>query len=235
MTDAVWKAVHMEIIVHIIGNAIAKMILLLGKFIEKMDASLKAMDVVMQIIFNISGKAITEMIPQLGKFTEKILDASLKAMAMVMQIIMTIVTKTTADMYRLLGKFSEKVEGIAFERAANLSVDAGTSYLGLGSDMQLLSRNLNALRSRASDINEAVERAELSGRQKGKTEVKHWLEEVETLLDNDFIALQRREQQGGILNRLLIGGHARKMKNQADELTDQSRHFNGLLLEKTGE
>ncbi|CDP17476.1 unnamed protein product [Coffea canephora] len=225
----------MEIIVHIIGNAIAKMILLLGKFIEKMDASLKAMDMVMQIIFNISGKAITEMIPQLGKFTEKILDAGLKAMVMVMQIIMTIITKTTAEMYRLLGKFSERVEDIAFERAANLSVDAGTSYLGLGSDMQLLSRNLNALKSRASDVKEAVERAELSGRQKRKTEVKHWLEEVETL-DNDFIALQRREQLAvGFLNRLLIGGHARKMKNQVVELIEQSRHFNGLLLEKTGE
>lgn len=65
MTDAIGKAVHMEIVVRIFGKAIAKMILLLGKFIGKMDASLKALDMVMQIILNITGKAIAEMIPLL--------------------------------------------------------------------------------------------------------------------------------------------------------------------------
>ena len=89
-------------------------------------------------------------------------------MVTVMQIIMTIITKATAEMYRLLGKFSEKVEDMAFERAAKLSVDAGTSYLGLGYDVQLLSRNRNTLRSRASDIKEAVKEPRCPDDRRGK-------------------------------------------------------------------
>ena len=116
-----------------------------------------------------------------------------KAVDMMLQIIVNIIAKVISEVARLLGKFKEKVEDIAVERAADVSVDTGTSYLGWRSDMQLLARNLKALSSRASDLEETVERAELSGRQKRKSEVRNWLEEVGKL-ENDFIALPRRVQ-----------------------------------------
>ena len=96
--------------------------------------------------------------------------------------------------------------------------------------MQLLARNFKALSSRASDLEETVERAELSGRQKGKSEVKNWLEDVGKL-ENDFIALQRRVQQEKFWKLFLVGGHVRKMQDQVVQFTEQSRHFDGLLLE----
>lgn len=157
-------------------------------------------------------------------------DAIWKALDMMLQIIVSIIAKVLSELARLLGKFKEKVEDVVVERAAEVSVDTGTSYLGLRSDMQLLARNLKALRSRASDIQETVERAELSGRQKRKSEVKNWLEEVQKL-ENDFIVLQRRVQQEKFWKLFLVGGHVRKMQDQVAQFTEQSRHFDGLLLE----
>nr|XP_027060853.1 uncharacterized protein LOC113687444 [Coffea arabica] len=153
-----------------------------------------------------------------------------KAVDMMLQIIVNIIAKVISEVARLLGKFKEKVEDIAVERAADVSVDTGTSYLVWRSDMQLLARNFKALSSRASDLEETVERAELSGRQKGKSEVKNWLEDVGKL-ENDFIALQRRVQQEKFWKLFLVGGHARKMQDQVVQFTEQSRHFDGLLLE----
>ncbi|XP_027171221.1 uncharacterized protein LOC113770837 [Coffea eugenioides] len=153
-----------------------------------------------------------------------------KAVDKMLQIIVNIIAKVISEVARLLGKFKEKVEDIAVERAADVSVDTGTSYLGWRSDMQLLARNLKALSSRASDLEETVERAELSGRQKRKSEVKNWLEDVGKL-ENDFIALQRRVQQEKFWKLFLVGGHVRKMQDQVVQFTEQSRHFDGLLLE----
>ncbi|XP_027126965.1 uncharacterized protein [Coffea arabica] len=122
-------------------------------------------------------------------------DAIWKALDMMLQIIVSIIEKVISGVTRLLGKFKEKVKDIVAERAAEVSVDTGTRYWGLRSDMQLLARNLRALSSRASDIKEQVEGGERSGQQR-KSEVNNWLEEVQ-ILENDFIALQRRVQCTG--------------------------------------
>nr|XP_027061146.1 uncharacterized protein LOC113687820 [Coffea arabica] len=156
-------------------------------------------------------------------------DAIWKALDMMLQIIVSIIEKVISEVTRLLGKFKEKVEDTVAERAAEVSVDTGTSYWGLRSDMELLARNLRALSSRASDIKEQVEGGELSG-QKRKSEVNNWLEEVQKL-ENDFIALQRRVQQEKFWKLFLVGRDVRKMQDQVAQFTEQSRHFDGLLLE----
>lgn len=130
----------------------------------------------------------------------------------------------------MLGKLKEKVKDTALERVAEESWNTGTSFYSLGSDMQSLGRDLIALTSRASDIKEEVERAEVSGKKRRKTEVKTWLKDVEQL-ETEFNELKRKLQEERSWKHLLGGAVVSGMKNRISSLTEQSRNFRGLLLD----
>nr|XP_027118470.1 putative disease resistance protein At4g10780 [Coffea arabica] len=72
--------------------------------------------------------------------------------------------------------------------------------------------------------------AERSGTEKRRREVEIWFEEVVTV-ENEFGALKKSIQEGLIENATSSGDGVAKMDATVEELTEQSKHFDGLLLE----
>ncbi|XP_027171985.1 disease resistance protein RFL1-like [Coffea eugenioides] len=112
------------------------------------------------------------------------------------------------------------------EKTAELMV---VGYMGRSDmdSMQSLKSNWQELSCKASDIEEEVNREEMSGKKKRKSEVDNWLKGVKKL-NSEMGALETRRSSWRLpLKEDPVG----KLQLQVKELIDQSRHFNGLVLD----
>ncbi|XP_071904819.1 probable disease resistance protein At4g27220 isoform X2 [Coffea arabica] len=117
------------------------------------------------------------------------------------------------------------------EALGNLALDRGRRYVNLDDNLRSLERKLQRLGGRKSDFELQVTNAERSGTKKRKREVEIWFEEVATV-ENEFGALKKSIQEGGFLeNAISSGDRVAKMDAIVEELIEQSKHFDGLLLE----
>ncbi|XP_027171331.1 probable disease resistance protein At4g27220 [Coffea eugenioides] len=92
---------------------------------------------------------------------------------------------------------------------------------------QSLKRIWQELSCKASDIEEEVNREEMSGKKKRKREVDSWLKNVKNL-SPEIDALETRRSSWRLpLKEDPVG----KLQHQVKELVDQSRHFDGLVLD----
>ncbi|KAH6781650.1 hypothetical protein C2S51_006943 [Perilla frutescens var. frutescens] len=83
----------------------------------------------------------------------------------------------------------------------------------------------------ASDVEEQIKNAELSGHKKRKREVEEWLRQVKSI-DAEVRELGTRAE--GIITRLMDGGNAAKLNEQVEKLVDQSRSFGDLAVDVCG-
>ncbi|KAI3473415.1 hypothetical protein Pfo_031389 [Paulownia fortunei] len=127
---------------------------------------------------------------------------------------------------RLLETFFSKVGKQLVDYAHNTV----KSIKDFQSTLDSLQRNLKSLSSKASDVEEQIKNAELSGRKKRKREVENWLTEV-LIIENEFLKLENEVQSRGFISRFFGGDRALKLNQRVDELVEQSRHFGELLLD----
>ncbi|XP_027172003.1 probable disease resistance protein At4g27220 [Coffea eugenioides] len=142
---------------------------------------------------------------------------------------MTMIVKSNAynDNVSLCGKMMIQLFGKALaEKTAELIV---VDYMGRSDmdNMQSLKRNWQELSCKASDIEEEVHREEMSGKKKRKREVDSWLKNVKNL-SPEIDALETR---GSSWRLPLKEDPVGKLQLQVKELVDQSRHFDGLVLD----
>ncbi|XP_027172004.1 disease resistance protein SUMM2-like [Coffea eugenioides] len=120
-------------------------------------------------------------------------------------------------------------KALAEKAAGKMAELIVVDYMGR-SDMdnrQSLKRNWQELSCKASDIEEEVHREEMSGKKKRKREVDSWLKNVKNL-SPEIDALETR---GSSLRLPLKEDPVGKLQLQVKELVDQSRHFDGLVLD----
>ncbi|CDP17481.1 unnamed protein product [Coffea canephora] len=126
-----------------------------------------------------------------------------------------------------VGKFlAEKTGEKVIEKTAELIV---VDYMGSSdvANRQSLKSNWQELSCKACDIEEKVHREEMSGKKKRKREVDSWLKNVKNL-SPEIDALETR---GSSLRIPLKEDPVGKLQLQVKELVDQSRHFDGLVLD----
>ncbi|XP_071906642.1 probable disease resistance protein At5g63020 isoform X1 [Coffea arabica] len=117
------------------------------------------------------------------------------------------------------------------EALGNLALDRERRYVNLDDNLRSLERKLQRLGGKKSDFELQVTNAERSGTKKRKREVEIWFEEVATV-EIEFGTLKKSIQEGGFLeNAISSGDRVAKMDAIVEELIEQSKHFDGLLLE----
>ncbi|XP_027171995.1 probable disease resistance protein At4g27220 [Coffea eugenioides] len=94
-------------------------------------------------------------------------------------------------------------------------------------NVQLLKRNWQELSCKASDVEQEVNREEMSGKKKRKSEIDNWLKDVKKL-SPEIDALETR---GSSWRLPLKEDPVGKLQLQVKELIDQSRHFSGFVLD----
>ncbi|PIM98444.1 hypothetical protein CDL12_29078 [Handroanthus impetiginosus] len=123
-----------------------------------------------------------------------------------------------------------------FSKAGEKLVDcAQDNVLGIKDyklTLETLERNLNSLSSRASDVEEEIKNAEMSGKKKRKREVENWLKEIK-IIESEFLKLEKEIQSQGFIGRFLGGDTATKMNARVGELIEKSQHFGELILDKS--
>ncbi|XP_071905837.1 probable disease resistance protein At4g27220 [Coffea arabica] len=117
------------------------------------------------------------------------------------------------------------------EALGNLAFDKARKYYHLVDNLRSLETKLQRLRNRKTDFESQVKVAERSGTKKRKMEVENWFEEVATV-ENEFVALKTSIEQGCLLkNAISSGDRVAEMDATVEDLIEQSKHFDGLLLE----
>ncbi|CDP05719.1 unnamed protein product [Coffea canephora] len=120
-------------------------------------------------------------------------------------------------------------KALAEKAAGKMAELIVVDYMGR-SDMdnrQSLKRNWQELSCKASDIEEEVHREEMSGKKKRKREVDSWLKNVKNLSPE----IDAFETRGSSWRLPLKEDPVGKLQLQVKELVDQSRHFDGLVLD----
>ncbi|KAI3463840.1 hypothetical protein Pfo_020503 [Paulownia fortunei] len=130
-------------------------------------------------------------------------------------------------------KMLERIVEFFFSKVGEQLVDYaqnnGRSIKEFKSTLDSLQRNFNSLSAKASDVEEQIKNAELSGKKKRKREVENWLKEVQ-IIETEFLKLENEAQSEGFISRFLGGDRAQNLNQRVDELIEQSRHFGELLL-----
>ncbi|XP_027172000.1 putative disease resistance protein At4g10780 [Coffea eugenioides] len=117
------------------------------------------------------------------------------------------------------------------EALGNLALDRGRRYVNLDDNLRSLETKLRRLVGRKSDLGSQVTDAERLGTKKRKREVEIWFEEV-AKIETEFVALKTSIEQGNLLrNAFSSGDGVEKMDAIVEDLIEQSKHFDGLLLE----
>ncbi|XP_057795707.1 probable disease resistance protein At4g27220 [Salvia miltiorrhiza] len=99
--------------------------------------------------------------------------------------------------------------------------------------LKTLEKKLKSLSAKASDVEEEIKNAELSGRKKRKREVEEWLEQVKSI-EKEVVELGSQVDSQGFVMRLMDGGRAPKLNHEVDHLVEQSRNFGELVLDICG-
>nr|XP_027063674.1 probable disease resistance protein At4g27220 [Coffea arabica] len=119
------------------------------------------------------------------------------------------------------------------EALGNLAFDRGRKCYHLRDNLRSLEMKLQRLSNRKIDFESKVKVAERSGTKKRKREVENWFEEV-AKIENEFVALKTRVEQGNLLkNAFSSGDGVEKMDKFVEQLMVQSDsdHFAELCLE----
>ncbi|XP_027171980.1 probable disease resistance protein At4g27220 [Coffea eugenioides] len=116
----------------------------------------------------------------------------------------------------------------------NLALDKGKKCYYLRDNLRSLETKLQRLSNRKIDFQSKMKIAERSGTKKRKREVDNWFEEV-AKIENEFVALKTSIEQSNLFkNAISSGDRVAKMDAIVEELIEQSKHFDGLLLEAFG-
>ncbi|XP_071906978.1 putative disease resistance protein At4g10780 [Coffea arabica] len=117
------------------------------------------------------------------------------------------------------------------EALGNLALDRGRRYVNLDDNLRSLETKLRRLVGRKSDLGSQMTDAERLGTKKRKRGVEIWFEEV-AKIETEFVALKTSIEQGNLLrNAFSSGDGVEKMDAIVEDLIEQSKHFDGLLLE----
>ena len=120
---------------------------------------------------------------------------------------------------------------LTMEALGNLALDTGRKYVNLGDNLRSLETKLRRLVGRKSDLGSQMTDAERLGTKKRKRGVEIWFEEV-AKIETEFVALKTSIEQGNLLrNAFSSGDGVEKMDAIVEDLIEQSKHFDGLLLE----
>ncbi|XP_027061135.1 disease resistance protein RFL1-like [Coffea arabica] len=121
---------------------------------------------------------------------------------------------------------AEKTGEKVIEKTVEFALEncTGRSHMD---NVQSLKRNWQELSCKAFDVEQEVNREEMSGKKKRKSEVDNWLKDVKKL-SPEIDALETR---GSSLRLPLKEDPVGKLQFQVKDLVDQSRHFDGLVLD----
>ncbi|XP_047941199.1 probable disease resistance protein At4g27220 [Salvia hispanica] len=131
---------------------------------------------------------------------------------------------------RMLGEFFLPK---AVEQLADNALNNAKNINDFGLILKTLHKMLKSLNARASDVEEEIKNAEVSGRKKRKREVEEWLGDVKCF-ENEVDELGSQIESPGLIMRLMNGGQAAKLIDEIDKLVEQSRNFGELVLDVCG-
>ncbi|XP_051116847.1 probable disease resistance protein At4g27220 [Andrographis paniculata] len=123
-----------------------------------------------------------------------------------------------------LWKFGEPIISKLVEKLMNFALSKNDK-----DTFDSLVSNIRLLCAKASDVDEEINKAELSGKKKRKREVHTWLEQVQSL-ESEFHSLENRLQREGFVREFIGGGEAAKLEARVRGLVEQSRYFGELVL-----
>ncbi|KAL3824703.1 hypothetical protein ACJIZ3_020732 [Penstemon smallii] len=104
------------------------------------------------------------------------------------------------------------------------------SYFFFGGRLESLKENSKRLSDIASDVMTEIGEGEKLRKRKRKREVESWLEEVQEI-KNEFLAMQTELQEQGFIHRFSRGDRVVKLNSKVEQLIQQSRDFDELLLD----
>ncbi|KAH6801137.1 hypothetical protein C2S52_001601 [Perilla frutescens var. hirtella] len=133
----------------------------------------------------------------------------------------------------MLKQILESILSKLWELIAAWSHNNAISIKDLELTLKILQKNLKLVSAKASDVEEQIKNAELSGHKKRKREVEEWLRQVK-FIETEVLELGTQVKSAGFIQKFIGGGKASQLNEEVVKLLEQSRHFGELLLDDRG-